>query len=238
MQNNNDLFISLFNRLDALLRDYYNIDNRSTSCIKRYEDQLKHSSFEDVRDRGFILESIRNIRNTLVHEAKIDSEDAFLISPIVTNFLEDEIHFLLNPIKARNVMVPLKDVYYISKDSRIKDVINYMSSHYISHAPILENKRVIGVFSESTLYTFLLKHENIVLEDNTTIETFLPYCLLDKHSSERFMFVDADLSVLDLRENFVKSKKEKRLVMLFLTENGRKDEPLLGILTAADFIKD
>lgn len=238
MQNNNDLFLTLYNRLDALLRDYYNIDNRSTSCIKRYEDQLKHSSFEEVRDRGFVLESIRNIRNTLIHDAKINSQDAFYVNQEVVSFLQKEINYLLNPIKAKDVMIPFKDVYYVSKNSPIKDVIAHMSSHYISHAPILENRRVIGVFSESTLYTFLLEHQNISLKGDETISTFLPYCLLEKHSSERFMFVDVDLPILDLRENFVKNKKEKRLVMLFLTNSGNQYEPLLGILTAADFLKD
>ena len=58
-----------------------------------------------------------------------------------------------------------------------------------------------------------------------------------EHTSERFMFVNANLPIMDLRENFVKKKGEKRLVMLFLTENGKKDEPLLGILTAGDFLK-
>lgn len=237
MQDNNDIFITLFNRLDMLLRDYYGMDNRSTSCVKRYEDHLKHSSFEEIRERGFILENIRNIRNTLIHDAKINAKDAFYVSDEVNDFLKKEIEILLTPVKAKDKMVPLKDVYFVTTENKVHEVIRYMSMHYISHAPILLKKRVIGVFSESTLYTFLLQHENISISQDSKIGDFLPYCGLMEHTSERFMFVNANLPIMDLRENFVKKKGEKRLVMLFLTENGKKDEPLLGILTAGDFLK-
>ncbi len=238
MEDYNDEFVELFNRLDALLRDYYHIDNRTTSCVKRYEDQLKHSSFEDVRERGFTLESIRNIRNTFVHEAKINAQDAFYISKEVISFLENEIQILLNPTLAKDIMIPLKDIYYVNENSKVHDVIHYMSTHYISHAPILENGIVKGVFSESTLYTFLLKHENVSISFETRIRDFYPYYSLNEHTSERYMFVKSDLPIIDLRESFVKRRGEKRLAMIFLTEHGKENEPLEGLLTASNFLKN
>ena len=70
----NEQFIELYNRLDNLLREYYHLSERSFSVIKRYEDELKKSSLWKNRERGMALESIRTVRNTLVHEPKIKNQ--------------------------------------------------------------------------------------------------------------------------------------------------------------------
>ncbi len=234
----NSEFLSLYNRLDNLLRDKYNMDSRAFSCVKRYEDELKQSIHKSVRDRGFAIESIRTVRNTLIHEAKIYSFDAFNIAPEVISFLKEEIEIVSNPKKVIDVARPKDKIFVVTKNSKISEVIKYMSRNKISHVPVVDkNDQVIGVFSESTLYSYLINHSFLQINEDMKIGNILEYTYFENHISERFAFVSSREYVYDLKEDFVKkSKSEKRLVMIFITKNGLKNEPLLGLLTAIDLI--
>ena len=236
--NNNDKFIELYNKLDTILREHNNISSRTISCIKRYEDELKVSQFESVRNRGFALESIRNVRNTLIHDAKIYSIDAFDINDKVILFLEKEIDYLLNPKRLIDIAVKIENVYSVSLNDNLQDVIFYLSKHKISHAPLLdENGILLGVFSESTLFSYLLKHNEVSITNDTKIKDFYEYLLIDNHSSERFEFLPYNKYVTSLNISLnKKAKHEKRIAMIFLTKTGRKDEKILGIMTSSDFI--
>ncbi len=234
----NTRFLTLYNQLDNLLKDKYHIFSNSISSIKRYEDELKKSSHKGQRERGFAIESIRNIRNTLVHEAKIYSYDAFYISQEVIDFLETEINHLLNPKKVFDIAKKREEIYAIKCDFLVKDVMKYMSKNMISHAPILDNEdKVIGIFSESTLYSVLLYNPQINISESLIINDILEYTYLNNHISERFKFVSKNTILSELEEDFEKKvKHEKRLVMILITDNGKKDEPLKGLLTATDLL--
>lgn len=235
MTKNNE-FLTLYNQMDVLLRKKYNIASRSISCVKRYEDELKKSIHRSIRGRGFALESIRTIRNTLIHDAKIYNYDAFIISDEVISFLKNEIEMLMYPTKIIDIAIKKDQVFLITKDDEIAKTITYMASHKLSHAPIVdETGRVIGVFSESTLYAYLLANHHLNITDKMKIGELLNYTALDKHISERFLFVKESELLIDLKEDFIKkSKEEKRLAMIFITKNGSDFEPILGIITALD----
>lgn len=238
--NINDQFLSLYNQFDGLLRAKYRIESRTISCVKRYEDELKGSAFKSNRNRGFAIESIRNVRNTLIHDAKIYSFEAFVISYELIDFLNREINLLTNPKKVIDIATKKDNIFMIDKSLKINAVIKYMSEQKISHAPIVDFKnRVIGVFSESTLYSYLLKNDSLSIDNNMIVNDILEYTNIENHTSERFIFVKENELLDDIQEDFIKkSKHEKRLVMIFITENGKQNEPLLGILTAIDLLNE
>ena len=66
------------------------------------------------------------------------------------------------------------------------------------------------------------------------MERYLP---LERHSSERFMFMPADVSYVDAAAAFTPGQeREKRLAAIFLTQNGGADEPLIGMITPWDVL--
>ena len=67
---NNQEFLDLYNELDSLLRDIYDIDDNSQSAIMKKINELKQSSRSDKQSRAMMLDSARNIRNFLVHNTK------------------------------------------------------------------------------------------------------------------------------------------------------------------------
>ncbi len=235
--NRNDEFIDVYNSLDNLLRDKYNAPSRAFSCIKRYEDELKDSDYESVRERGFNLEKIRMIRNTLIHDAKINNEDAFEVNSKIIDFIKREMKLINFPKTMLDISTKFDSIYKISLSDKVRNVINIMAGRKISHAPIVDsNNRLIGVFSESTFFTFILNENMINISDELLIQDFLEYTKLEKHNSESYMFVKKNAFAIDYEKKILKKdQNNKRIVMFFITRNGKEDEPILGIVTAIDF---
>ena len=67
------------------------------------------------------------------------------------------------------------------------------------------------------------------------VKDYEKYIKLENHSSEYFDFVKRNEKLASAQNLFNKSiKKDKKLVMLFVTENGKKTEKILGIITPWD----
>ena len=114
-----------------------------------------------------------------------------------------------------------------------------MKENTYTHIPILENGIVKGVFSENTLFGVLLESE-LIYDINTTdfSEPLIKkYCNLTNHVSETFEFISKDIYLEDVKEIFLKSfQKKQRLAMLFITQHGKPNEKLLGIITPWDVL--
>ena len=93
--------------------------------------------------------------------------------------------------------------------------------------------------SENTLFGALLEDELVYEKERTCFNNELIYknCKLGNHITETFLFIKKDEYLEDVKELFLKSFKNKqRLAMLFITQNGRENEKLLGILTPWDVL--
>ena len=121
LMNNNDLFLDLYNKLDSLLRTYYNDDNFDNSMINRRIIDLKKSNRNEKRLRGIKLNDIRNVRNLLTHSMKNNGNDLFLVNNDLIEFLEAEIKSILNDKKAFEIMTPFDFLYYCELSSDIKE---------------------------------------------------------------------------------------------------------------------
>jgi len=112
-----------------------------------------------------------------------------------------------------------------------------MKEHIYTHVPILEDGKVIGAFSENTVFSYLMDNDITLLDNSIKISEFGKYLPLDMHESETFAFSSFDAPVYEVEEIFEKSFSiGQRLGMVFLTQNGRSTERLLGVLTAWDIL--
>ena len=114
-----------------------------------------------------------------------------------------------------------------------------MKENVYTHIPVLDNKVVIGVFSEKFFLGALTEVEIIYDKFTTRFndEFIFKHCLIDNHVTEVFEFVSKNTYLEDVKEMFKKSfSQHKRLSLIFITEHGRKDEKLLGIITPWDVL--
>lgn len=111
-----------------------------------------------------------------------------------------------------------------------------MSEKIYTHVPILNSQNsVIGVFSENTIFSYLLDEEIIEIPRDMKFKDLSKYLDTDKHLSEVFKFIKLSSEISKVKDIFGNELKEnKRIGMIFITQNGKKEEPLLGILTPWD----
>ena len=106
-----------------------------------------------------------------------------------------------------------------------------------THIPIIENGVVQGVFSESTLLDIVNAESGIVLDQNTKFIDILEYLKLENHSTEDFIFISRNKNIYDVEDLFKDYFiRRKRLGCIYITESGKANESVLGMLTAWDVL--
>lgn len=114
-----------------------------------------------------------------------------------------------------------------------------MKEKGFSYLPILDNGQVVGIFSENTLFASLIEYELFYEQDKSRFidKEIFKYCEIDNHISERFLFVKKNMFYEEIQNLFHRAcETNKRLSMLLVTETGRKEEKLLGIITPWDVL--
>lgn len=182
------------------------------------------------------LQKLRIIRNTFSHNPRKEGEDVYALNDSVLVFLNKVIETVKSLPKVGNVCKPLKQVYSCRLDTIISDVVSKMVKSVYSNVPVLDDQnKVIGVFSESTMLEMHMSgwtHKDTAMMKS--VSDLLP---IKRHRADAFPFVAKISPVPYLRRLTEEALKEGKRIGLFLvTENGRADEPLTGILTVWDLV--
>ena len=234
---NNELFFNLYNAFDNLLRKHYKIEDYNQSVIVKRINELKNSSSAWKRKRAERLDVIRNLRNSLAHVEKFDNEDNFVIKANLIKALKDEIEDIKKPLLAIDICRPIHEVVYAKLNDNLLPLIKKMVDEGYSHIPILNNGILLGVFSENSIFSCIYKLGSLSLNENSKVNEYYPFINIENHSSRYFLFVKEDAEIEQLYDLFNKKKNGKKLAMIFVTENGKEDEEIIGIITSYDLIK-
>ena len=233
---NNDEFIRKYNELDCLIGEKFNRESDDSS-IYFLINKYRKSRIEKERVYSTKLDSIRKIRNLMVHESGIIDE-LFTVSDDVINFLDELIDYLRNPVRAKDVMTPLFKLIYGKKEDFLYYLIEKIVKDGISNIPILdEEKRVIGVFNSDVLLNLSL--DKVKVNNETKILDIMSYVKLNNQLNLRFIFVTGEYEIDVLNDYFAFSKEQykKRLPIIFVSVSGKETSQLLGIVSPIDLIR-
>ena len=233
---NNDEFIRKYNELDCLIGEKFNRESDDSS-IYFLINKYRRSRIEKERVYSTKLDSIRKIRNLMVHESGIIDE-LFTVSDDVINFLDELIDYLRNPVRAKDVMTPLSKLIYGKKDDFLYYLIEKIVKDGISNIPILdEEKKVIGVFNSDVLLNLSL--DKVKVNNETKILDIMSYVKLNNQLNLRFIFVTGEYEIDVLNDYFAFSKEQykKRLPIIFVSVSGKETSQLLGIVSPIDLIR-
>ena len=196
------------------------------------EDFLKQMRVEGVDFTR--LMALRMVRNALTHNPKLNDKPIVALNEGVLPFLDDVIARIKILPTAANILISRDDVFSGSLSDMIHDVVDTMLEKVFSHVPVLDSDDcVIGVFSESTMLE--MSKAGIQDEGNATLGDVSQFLPCDKHTAEVFKFVPKNDPIAHLRHLCAEALgNHERIGMFFVTENGKEDEPLLGILTVWD----
>lgn len=222
-----DLFLDRYKQLEQLLKVHYaNESGRYESVVARYENS------RECGDMGDELRAVREIRNLLQHSPKIDGSYIVTPSDAVMDSLEKVIRMVEHPRLAVDYGVKEHQVFKTTLNSSLLKVIKVMQDRGFSHVPVIENGLIYGVLSAYTVFEFVAKQGMAILTETTKVKAMREYLPVGKHRNEYYLFMPQTATFVRADEAFQKrDAKGRRLVVIFITEHGQPDEPMIAMLT-------
>lgn len=230
MKGSISIFRELCNKFEDLVRIKYKVKDEEGAFFI-LSNQKEYKKFE--KD----INLIRKIRNLLSHgECKVEGKTAIEINENIIEKLKEIISLLENPPLVASRYIT--EMFVVDLEEELENLIKTMNEKKISHVPVLDkDKKLVGVFSENTIFSKLSEDEIIEIGKEYKVKDYEKYIKLENHSSEYFDFIKRNEELASAQNLFNKSiKKDKKLVMLFVTENGKKTEKILGIITPWDLL--
>lgn len=228
--SNSEKFEKLFKSFEEETRKKINNEDLTLSdCINTLKGKRYNPYY---RDYDFI-EFCRKIRNIKFHS---NDDVYFYLTDETIYKLETILDEVKHPFTVENKSI--KNIYYATLSSNVKEVMKQMNEKCYTHIPIYDDncKNLVGIFSEYSLYDFVLKNEFIVVTDETKFSE-IENCIKVDNSKERVFFEARNSLYDDVVNKFIKEYKEKnKLDCIMVTQNGKIGEKVIGILTIWDII--
>lgn len=226
-------FLELYRELeDTLDEKYSGKKRRYTSVIFEY---LNDEESKAIREK---LDVCREIRNLLTHNAKIDGEPVVEPSDAVLQVLQECLDYIQKPPLAIDYATRGDNIFKAGYHQTVIKIMGIMEKSGYSHVPIIQNGEFAGVFSLGTVFSYLLHNYDKPVTRSTTIGEMHEHLPINTHI-ENYEFAPLTLTCPEARKKFERVRgKNKRLSVIFITENGEERERLLGMLTPWDVMGD
>lgn len=226
--DNNELFIEKYKELEYAIQKRYNLP-KSASEIPYLERKEEFQKYKKE------LEYCREVRNFLQHENKINNEFAVIASDEMIKVLDTIINKVNNPLKLKDICIPFNKIYYRGLNDCVLESILAMNHHLYTHIPILDNKKVVGVLSKTSIFDYILDLGIDNLNKDLLFKDITKYLNID---NECYLFRSKNYLVSDMTNLIAdKFKQGKRIEMVFVTSTGDKFGNLEGILTPYDILE-
>lgn len=194
------------------------------SVVKRYKNEI---------------DTIRRVRNLNTHQRNDKYEYVVCPNPDMNIKFRKIIDEINNPPTIYNSNMCIKRNYMYCKNLNddINSTIKDMIEKVYTHIPIIENNILKGVFSESTLLDIINKDKGIIIDKSTQFKEIEEFLKIENHTSEEFIFISKNKNIYDIEEMFKNYfSKKKKIGCIYITENGKSTERILGMTTAWDIL--
>ena len=222
-----DEFLELYKKLEAIVANNYGSHKEGGSVAKLG----RRSEFRHIREE---LDYIRDVRNLLAHRPRISDDYVVEPSEGMITLLKKVIEKVERPAIADNIMVKMDDVISCNKGDFVIPALRKMNEKAIAYIPILNEGRVCGVFSERTFIECTISG-NHKIDDGTMFYEIEDALSLNSSNVVKFLFAERKMPIDELSDLFDEAAQSgQKLGMIFVTEQGKESEALLGIITAWD----
>ena len=227
---NAEIFIEKYKQLEEVVRSAYKL-NDSDSISYYLTKQDEYSKYRNE------IKYCQEVRNLLSHKRKINGAYAVEPAENMLKFIDKLISGIKNRPTCRDIQVGMKDVYWQPMTGNVRKAMQIMCSRGYSSIPILENGTVIGIFDENSIFNYLAENEKIEITDELTFSDIKEYIALEKRDSRTYIFFRSGEFVEKLEDEIeAVFRKGKRVGIAFITQSGRPNEKLMGIITPWDII--
>jgi predicted transcriptional regulator len=170
----------------------------------------------------------------IVHSPKIGESTIAEPSGETVKNIENICNSLMNPKK----VIPLFQCQVMGamKGDFINSILKEMKNKSFSQFPVVdENGYVTELITNNTICRWVeanIESEGTLVVENVKVETLLH----EIEYNNNYKFVSRDCTVIDVYDLFTNTieEKEHNLDAVFITQNGKKNEKLLGIICIED----
>ena len=230
-QSRIERFLDLYKQLEDELEDKYRNARRHYSSV--VFEFIRDEDSAPVRDQ---LETCREIRNLLTHSANLGGEPIVEPSAPVVAAMEEVLNFVRKPPLALDYATKWDQVMKAHLHQKVLRLMEVMDKNGYSHIPVLNDGEFCGVFSVGSVFQYILRTGGKGIKPETTVAELGRHIQVDAHM-ENYDFVPKDATYLSVRRKFEKVRgKNKRISVIFITENGKPGERVLGMLTPWDVL--
>lgn len=228
--SNSDRFIEAYNKIDRYLRATLEAEKETPFGTLVAQAVRSNST---VRSYAYDLKEYADLRNAIVHE-RTDGHVIAEPNDLAVKSIEAITLLLTNPPK----VLPLfeRQVETLDKSAPVAKAVKLMSGKIFSQIPIYDGQTFVALLTTNTVALWLGKavENDIFSLNDTAIESVLR-CSEDK---DNYYFLSRDATIFDALLKFQDYHNNgKRLEAVLITQDAKRTNKLLGIITIWDLTK-
>lgn len=223
-------FLDLYKRIENELEKRYEHGKRKYSSV--VFEFIRDQESEPIRDG---LEICREIRNLLTHSANVGGVPVVEPSLYIVEMMGEILKYVEAPPLALEFATRGEQILKAKLSQKALRLMEVMSKNGFSHVPVTENGELFGVFSAGVIFQFTL-NSNKRIDKETTLAELKEYISINGHY-ENYAFLPKSTTYMEARKTFQHIKaRNRRVSVAFITETGKQNEPLLGMVTPWDVL--
>ncbi len=226
------------------------MENKANQFLERYREieewVLNNLNISEMKDLEQIpqYKSIRSnlafcrmLRNLLSHYdwSKAGNDMVIVTDQAVRQV--NNLYYSLNPQTLMRLAIRVGQIFAPAPTDSVLAAVKLMQRNDYSYIPIVENHRIMGVFSTKTIMQLVAESNTTHFSETLKFSEIADIIRLKEESEAHYGFIDPNMNMEDVNAKFQRSKtRKKRLDVLFITDNGKSDGLLQGMITPVDIL--
>ena len=227
-------FLNLYRKMEGLLEKRYSGKKVSSGSVV-----MEYLHDPDSAPCRADLDMCREIRNLLSHNTDEDGQPVIEPSQAVLELLGDIVEYVQRPRLAMDYGTPGDKIMFAHPNDSALDVIRHMMRMGYSHVPVRDKTGLVGVFSPGALMSFVGEKGFESLRDDLRVGDLKKALSVENERNDKYLFFDSSVTLTTVRMAFEKrQERNRRLAVVFITEDGSQHSQVLAMLTPWDALKD
>lgn len=218
-------FESAYNEIDAWMRKTTRLGRDAGFIAGLLEFERKLPLGTD----GDFLRSAAELRNVLIHRRTLPHLEMATPTETVVLRLEAIRDRMLNPPKVYDRFQ--KKVTKVTPKDSLEDVMRIVSESDYSQFPVMDGNQFIGLLTENGITRWLARKIVGSMSLVDFADAQVSELIGNEECRENFLFVSRRAAIAEVREKF---RGNGLLEAALITENGRQNEKLLGLISRWD----
>lgn len=178
------------------------------------------------------IQYFRKVRNLLSHNPNGEGKPLIELTDEFKSRFELLCSNLMDDIS--QISIPYKEIYKREMSDSVVPTIALMKEKSFSYVPVMNGKKVWGVFSESAIFNLVGDGKFELINGETKFYSIGKY-IAEYTKKGVFDFVKGNASIDDIRKMFSDaSENGRRLDVLYITSTGDQKGDLIGLITIWD----